>query len=124
MAGAIDTLVRVGLLSVNATIVFDVLKCLGWKASAAPEIVVRTSTVNQLLLGKGDVLSSGLSICCLKCSSSAEGPAGTAVGLVFYWANDPVLPPVFLQQSTTSLTLNNNGIDWYVQQLHSLDQTT
>ena len=27
-----------------------------------------------------------------------EGPAGAAVGLVFYGANDPILPPVFLQQ--------------------------
>jgi hypothetical protein len=70
-ADTIDTLVRVRLLGVNATIVLDVLKCLGWKTSVASKIVVCTGTVNQLLLRKRDVLSSGLSICCLKCSSSA-----------------------------------------------------
>ena len=71
MADAIYTRVRVRLLGVKATIVFDVLKCLGWKASIASEIVESTGTVNQLLLRKRDVLSSGLGICCLKCSSSA-----------------------------------------------------
>jgi hypothetical protein len=71
MTNFIDTLVRVRFLSVKAAIVFNVLKSLGWKASIASEIVVWTSTVHKLLFRERDGLPSGLSICCLKCTSSA-----------------------------------------------------
>jgi hypothetical protein len=71
MTDSIDTLVRVRFLSVKAAIVLDVLKSLGWKASVASKIVVWTSTVNKLLFRERDGLPSGLSIRCLKCTSSA-----------------------------------------------------
>jgi hypothetical protein len=64
-------LVRVRFLSVKATIVFDVFKGLGWKASVASEIVECKTTVNKLLLRERDGLASCLGICSLKCTSSA-----------------------------------------------------
>lgn len=71
MADSIYTLVWVRFLSVKTTIVFDVFKGLGWKASVASEIVVCTSAINKLLLRKRDGLASCLGVCCLKCTSSA-----------------------------------------------------
>ena len=71
MAESIYTLVRVRFLSVKATIVFDVFKGLGRKASVASEIVVCTSAVKKLLLRKRDGLASCLRVSSLKCTSSA-----------------------------------------------------
>jgi hypothetical protein len=64
-------LVRVGLLGVKTTIVFDVFKGLGWKAPLTSEIVECKTAVNKLLLRKRDGLASCLGICSLKRTSSA-----------------------------------------------------
>lgn len=63
--------VRICLLSVKATIVFDVLKGLGRQPSTAAKVIEGSGTIHKLLLRERDCLSKCLGIGCLKSPSGA-----------------------------------------------------
>lgn len=67
--------VGVELLSVQATIVLDVLESLVHESSIAALIAFGTRAVNQVLLTKGNQFASLPELLTLHGSSSAEGPA-------------------------------------------------
>jgi len=47
--GLVYSHVRIVLFSGEATIVENVLECMGWETSTAAMVIISTSTINQLL---------------------------------------------------------------------------
>ena len=79
-AVVVSSEVRVSILSGNTTGVSDVLEGMGGESTVASVVVEGSSTVNELLLGKGVERSPLNEAVGLKSSNSGEGPARAALG--------------------------------------------
>merc|ERR1712168_1085231 len=104
-------LVGVGLLSVDSTVLEDVLE--GDVGVAAVAGVVVGVTVHQVLLGEGDEVARGNGVSALDSSDGGESPAGAALALVLDRGDSAIISPVHGQR----------GIDiGKVSSLHALDR--
>merc|ERR1712168_694320 len=104
-------LVGVGLLSVDSTVLEDVLE--GDVGVAAVAGVVVGVTVHQVLLGEGDEVARGNGVSALDSSDGGESPAGAALALVLDRGDSAIISPVHGQR----------GLDiGKVSSLHALDR--
>ena len=93
-AGAILSIVRIGILSCDTSSVVDVLEGVGWETTVAAVVVEVAGAVNELLLSiscKNTVLNK---VGALKATNSGEGPARTTAALIFDRGNSTLVLPV------------------------------
>lgn len=75
---SLDGLIGVAGLSVNSTVLDDVLEGIVHQTTIASIVSIAGGAVHQVLLGEGDKVSSGNLVDTLSGSSGGEGPAVTA----------------------------------------------
>merc|ERR1719206_1384901 len=93
-ARVVLSLVRVGLLSVDASVVLDVLEGGVHEPTVAALVAVLAAAVDQVLLGEADQVAGRPVVHRLESSRRGEAPAGAALALVLHRRHRPVLPPV------------------------------
>ena len=69
-------------LSVNATIINDILKAIIHQATIAAWVTLLLWAVHEILLWEGGQSPGGLEICTLRRRSGGEGPAPSALALI------------------------------------------
>ena len=80
-ARVVLSLVRVGLLSVDASVVLDVLEGGVHESTVAPLVAVLATAVDQVLLGEADQVPGRPVVHRLESSRRGEAPAGAALAL-------------------------------------------
>jgi hypothetical protein len=93
---AVTILSGVGVVSLghNSGRSGDVLKGLRRQATVASVVVESTGAIDELLLGKSVVLVQVNRFSGFDIAGCREGPAGSALALVFYWRDLVVFAPI------------------------------
>ena len=93
-AGAILSIVRIGILGGDTSSVEDVLEGVGWETTVAAVVVEAAGAVNELLLSIGCKDTVLDKVGALKTTNSGEGPARTTAALIFDGGNTTLVLPV------------------------------
>lgn len=94
--------VWVGFFGINSVVGNDVLEGLIHQTTIATHVALSSGAVNQVLFGEGDELFSLQEVDSFDGSSGGEGPARTALSLVFDWGDSSFLSPVDFRWDTGS----------------------
>uniref|UniRef100_A0A0E9XXM5 Uncharacterized protein n=1 Tax=Anguilla anguilla TaxID=7936 RepID=A0A0E9XXM5_ANGAN len=104
----VSSQVRVGLLGVQAAVVLDVLEGLVHEAAVAALVPFRPGALHQVLLAQRHQRARLPELLALHGASGAEGPAGTALTLVFHWSDVALLSPVNLARGLQEIGLQEH----------------
>lgn len=93
-AGLSDGSIRIAILSGYTTIILKIFKSMRRKTSIASVVVVGTCAINELLFTKISELTVFHHIVSFQAAHCREGPATSAVALVFNRCNNTLISPV------------------------------
>ena len=106
-AGAILSIVRIGILGGDTSSVVDVLEGVGWETTVAAVVVEVSGAVNELLLSIGCKDTVLDKVGALKATDSGEGPARTTAALIFDGGNSTLVLPVPGVRSVGSIRIGS-----------------
>jgi hypothetical protein len=115
VAGTVLGSVWVVLLSVETTVLDNVLEGVVHETTVATHVAEGAGAVNELLLREGDELAGGDGVGTLDGTGGGERPAGTALALVLDWGDGTLGSPVDRgsglggEENLVALTLGHGG---------------